>query len=254
MRHRLRRVIHLLVATYNVGSRSDAHVLDDLRRLADLGVRVFLLQEVADRHHMLARFAEAAGFQLHQGDSNDQGHVAVLVHDDYPIKSAGYWRCTDRTEVGDWGAGPRVLAAKWIAWVEIEVAGRVLWFGSTHFPPSVQRKKATPGRARRRALFARQVVAVRAWWTTRRGGKVLGTDDNATTAFPLLRALRVIGRAGRRGARVVLRTAASHGHRPIDKIRVAWRRWLKVSPAQALDGYSSDHRPVVVDLEIKETR
>lgn len=238
--------------TYNAGNASDAKLYADLERLA-LGseaalLPVILLQEVADRATVLTRFAHEYGYTLHQETRDDKGHVAVLIPPRMKIVARGYWRCTKRTPVGAWGAGPSTIAAKWIAWVTVEIGGRLVTFASTHFVPSVERKAhgkvAVAARARRWALYARHVAGIVAWLPAVRGAKVLGYDGNARAGFRLLEPLR----------RLIVRTAASHGKRAIDMIRVTLRLWLKVGPARALNGFSSDHRPVVVVLTIRVSR
>lgn len=250
-------ILNLPVVTYNAGNASDRRVLLDLHRLAretkvDGQLPVILLQEVADRAFILDRFARDLGYVLHQETVDDKGHVAVLVPPlpaGAHIKARGYWRCTKRTPVGAWGAGPSTIAAKWVAWVTLEdVEGRTITVASTHFVPSVQRPAHTgpaiAARARRLALYVRHVTAILAFLVAHRGAKILGADWNATPGFPLLRRL----------SRLVLRTAPSHGKRAIDVLRSTRRRWLEPGPARALNGYSSDHKPVAVTYRVKAKR
>lgn len=244
----------LRVVTYNAGNASDVRFAADLDRLAAIADVIFL-QEVGDRGAVLARFDDSTDWLVHRGESEGRGKVAVLIRPrpGLVVTARGYERCAGRTFVGSWGAGPPTIDAKWIAWLRIRLNGRRIHVGSTHLVPSVERDPKSAdgkrGRARRLAMYARHILAVRLWARGRGGAHIVGGDFNATPAF---RPLRVLLAAGMRVAR-----AASHGKRDIDQ---QWRRarrlrpWLLVSGVRGLSGYSSDHRPVLVTYVVKPKR
>lgn len=221
----------LSVTTYNVGSRNDDKLDADLDRLcAKPGV--VALQECGDRQQMLAR----KGWWLLQGEEDGKAKVALLVHRDYPVIKSGYFKLSNRTFVGDWGAGPEVIATKWIAWAQFGVGERKVRVGCLHYVPSVQQESTNPGSDKRRDLYRKQVQRTVKWEKKGRVTHLFCGDFNATPDFFLLDPLKKAGLGHR--------SAPSHGKRDIDQHWFRRTDWLSVSNAHALDGYSSDHKPV----------
>lgn len=228
------------VCTYNAGNARQAPVSADFQRLC----KQFPLigcQEVADR----AREMNAGGHQVLTQDGQDKGHVALLISPTVKINTWGYVPCTNRSKVGAWGAGPKVIAAKWIVWADVTVDGQAVTVATTHMVPSVQRKAKGPvakaGLARRRALYRKHIAAVVAWAEATPGPLVITADWNATSDFPLLQPLADAG--------LVCSSAPSHGDRDIDQL---WSRGMTPEAVDALKGFSSDHKPVAVTYTIPE--
>lgn len=226
------------LCTYNAGNATKDRVERDLSRLARR-FQVVGLQEVADQK----RAMNATGAQVLTGEGNGEGKVALLVAPGVPIVATGYVHCTKRSRVGSWGAGPGVTDAKGIRWATVVLDGAPVTVGSTHLVSSVQRPARGPiarvGRARRLALYRKHIAAIVAWVESVDGPLVLVGDFNAVPDFNLLDPLRKAG--------LTCASAPSHGKRDIDHL---WSRGIDpVAAAEALDGYSSDHKPVVTTYE-----
>lgn len=226
------------VATYNVGDRGTADDIARLSRTAD----VVLLQEVGDQATALAPFTG----RTIRGDGDGRSKVAVIVREGLTVRDSGHWPCTGRVDVGSLGAGPRELGPKWIAWAKIDAEdiGRAINVGSTHLVPSVQRAPF-PGRSKRRWMHSQHVAALIAWAKDREGHgiTILGGDFNATPDYLGLKPLRAAG--------FVPATKPSHGKRAIDAV---WHRdqpKIHLVSVDALDGYGSDHKPVLATYAIK---
>lgn len=212
------------VVEYNAGNAPLARVAADLLRLARRYL-VTALCEVADR----AKEMNATGAQVLTQASQDRGHVALLISAPAKVLSWGYVRCTRRSFVGAWGAGPKVIAAKWILWALVDFAdgGEPVTMAVTHAVPSVQRKAHGPiarvGLARRRRLYRKHMAAAAAWAETVAGPLDLCGDFNATGDFDLLQPLRDAG--------LTCSSTPSRGARDIDH---HWTRGLVVEAVTAL--------------------
>ena len=208
--------------TYNAGNASRDKVAADFKALIALFV-IVCLQEVADRARELA----ATGARVLQLDGNDRGHVAMLLQNSVDVLSWGYEQCTRRSFVGAWGAGPKVIAAKWVLWALVTVDGATWTVACTHMVPSVQRKAKGPiarlGLRRRRALYRKHIAAFLTWAATVDGPLALHMDANATEDFALLQPLVDAG--------FVCMTAPSHGDRAIDQV---WIRGARPEEVHAL--------------------
>lgn len=227
------------LCTYNAGNASRDKVTADFRRLTTR-YPVVGCQEVADRQREMN-----VGAQVLTTDGKDRAHIALLVRNDVSIGDWGYVPCTRRTNVGAWGAGPSVIAAKWLLWARVIVEGVPITFATTHMVPSVQRPAHTAaarrGLAKRRALYGKHVQAVVKWADTITGPLVIVGDWNATPDFALLQPLVDAG--------FTPTYAPSHGKRAID---IHWSRNITPGFVEALTGFSSDHKPVAVTYAPKE--
>ena len=227
------------ICTYNAGNADKDRVERDLSRLARR-YQVVGLQEVADQKKAM----NATGAQVLTGDGNGEGKVALLVAPGVSITATGYVPCTKRTRVGSWGAGPGVTDAKGIRWATVVLDCGPVTIGSTHLVSSVQRPARGPiarlGRRRRLALYRKHVAGIVAWVESVEGPLVIVGDFNAVPEFELLDPLRKAG--------LTCASAPSHGKRAIDHL---WSRGLDpvAAAAEALDGYSSDHKPVTTTYE-----
>lgn len=230
------------ICTYNAGNGTSTEVAADFRRLA-AAYPIIGAVEVADRHRQL----NATGLQVLTGDGGGRGKAALLTS--LPVASTGYVPCTPRTFVGTWGAGPSTIDAKGIRWARVQVDSQDVTVGVTHLVPSVQRPAKGPvarlGLRRRRALYRKHIAAIVRWAATAQGPLVIVGDFNATPDFPLLEPLRAAG--------LTCSTAASHpANDPGRAIDHHWSRGIDPLVVEALDGFSSDHKPVAVTYEIPD--
>lgn len=246
MRNPLRRKsIDASIFGYNMGPGSDKEKWDDLVKFHNEDPFAILLCETADHIDVLTRFAATFGYVIFAEENNGKAKVVVLLRLGLPVKDHGYFHLSDAVNVGDWGAGPRVLDARWINWVRTKVGGRRVYLGASHWPPSVQApahsKTAQDSRAKRRGMFARCISGTSEWFHSRKGVRIVYTDSNATVDYfqiePLATTLNIY-------------STPSFGRRAIDLFLVKGRN-VVVDSNQALPGFSSDHKPVKLSLRIK---
>jgi len=232
--------------SYNAGNAKPDRVAHDFDKLVSLFL-VTAAQEVADRVDEL----EQTGATVLQKTGQDKGHLAFLIDPTVHVNAYGYIRCTRRSFVGAWGAGPRTLAAKWILWADLGMPdGSDYTVADIHMPPSVTRPVTGPisriGRARRRKLYAKYVAGIVAWASTVDGPIALHGDWNAEADFELLDPLRA---AGFRPIAVPTFPA----HDPDRSIDIIWVRDAAPVAGRSLTGYSSDHRPMAGTYTPEET-
>lgn len=231
------------VCTFNAGSAKEERSAQDFQRLT-AAYPILMCQEVADRKWEM----EQGRSQIITSESRRKGgrrKVALLIRTpEVKILESGYVRCTRRSWVGAWGAGPSMIDAKWIVWARVQVLGVNATVATTHLVPSVQRPAHTDdakaGHRRRLALYRKHIAAIVKWAESVDGPLVIGGDFNATPDFELLQPLKDAG--------LDLMSAPSHGQRAIDLL---WSRGLTGLTVKALAGYSSDHKPVAATYESK---
>lgn len=176
---------------------------------------------------------------------------------------------TPETFVGDKGAGPRVMNAKYVVRVRLQdlTTGRQVWVLNNHFVPTVQSPEGGRNSNKRRTdLYARHMAALQTMATElRRRGLVFLTGDfnvNYRTdkvvqdpVFPYAG----LGSVGMRASYYTLGEPATGTHvlkngfdkRLIDYVhhRVAPAR-LQVVGQRIVKGLNSDHRPLLVDFKV----
>jgi endonuclease/exonuclease/phosphatase (EEP) superfamily protein YafD len=199
-----------------------------------------------------------------------QGGTPILWRKDkFTLLGHDWVQVTPKTFVGDRGAGPRVMNAKYVVRVRLRdvATGRQIWVLNNHFVPTVQ--AARGGRndnTRRTALYARHMAALKTMVTDlrRRGLTFITGDFNVNyrtdkvvqdPIFPYAG----LGSVGARSSYYELGEPATGTHRLrngfdkrlIDYVhhRVAPRRVVPVGQ-RILKGYNSDHRPLVVDYKV----
>lgn len=230
------------LAEYNAGNASRRRFRRDLKRLLKdraLGesVRplVLGLVEVNDRRADLRWAAEQFGYILFQYADAARGHCAILARADSQPTNLRHHKVNDRRFVGRdvaGAAGNGFTAEKHI--VAIDVTGpreREVTAAVWHLVPSASHNEHAS------ALLADQADAGAAWLK----GQLLPTDlmgdMNGQIGRPEFARLRkviahAVGAPSRKGV-------------PID-----WHLLTEgYGTAEGLDGYSSDHRPVVAHVD-----
>lgn len=224
----------LKLITYNVGNKSDDRVLDDLVRLCRRSPYLIGLNEVGDREQVLKRVAKETSFRLVRDDSQrSSSHIAALVSPKARYDGYRLLPISPATRVGKNTAGARkdgIAEAKYLLSVKLTIGGVRIVVGVIHFVPSAMRK----GNVRTRELHNLQVKRAVDWLTSRRRHAFLIGDWNAEPDHDLLAAAR---------RRCTLYGAPSHNRRAIDLMAVP-KKMEATFRVNALEGYSSDHRPV----------
>lgn len=228
-----------VVTIYNAGNESHAQVAMDFRSLIG-EAQVVGVVEVADR----AAELNASGGNVVHTKGGDRGHIGALVAGDVTIVQVRYVRCTRRSVVGAWGAGPGTLAGKWLLVLLLrDATGFEFTVIVTHFVPSVTRPartlRARIGRARRRKLYRKHVAVLVDTVNAIEGPVDVIADWNAEADFELLAPL--VDDAG-----LTLSFAPSHGGPNKDKAAIDGHahRDMTLESIVGLPGFSSDHRPV----------
>lgn len=199
-----------------------------------------------------------------------QGGQPILWRSDtFELVDQGWDQVTEDTWVGEQGAGPATIRAKYIVWVRLRelTTGRQLYVLNNHFVPTVQAEDGgRNSNTRRIAIYQKHMNALRT--------KVEGIQDSGRsvfvtgdfnvnyrkdkierdTAFPYYNMGLVDVRASyyalgepRTGTHVL-----SNGFdlRLIDYVHF-WARRMVVPQAQRIMlGLNSDHRPLVTDFEL----
>jgi endonuclease/exonuclease/phosphatase family metal-dependent hydrolase len=223
--------------TYNVGNRSDAAVADDLRRLMNRSERtaVIGLQEVSDRVSVVSSTAREHGFRaVWAEDGEHRRHNTILLRRDLEIAASGCAKLHGPLPVNPNtpGSADGTVVPKWINWVAFRVDGLAWVVGVVHFVPSAAQFDSN------RRVFQTEVDGCVDWWHSRVREPLLMGDFNATPSSPLLADLRAIAEP---------RSEPSHGDRAIDMV---WSKKSATGAVNALNGFSSDHRPVAVTVTV----
>ena len=268
---------HFSIATYNVQAKlSPRRVVRDLRRLAETGVDVIALQEMGSRERRDAvrrRLLDCrtCHFNAYLPDRSARGATPVLYRSwKFDIRRAGSTQVSEPTFVGRRGAGPATITAKYVTRVTLRErrTGRLLHVLNNHAVPSVQDRDGRPNwdHRRRIALYRKHMLALKALVSRLRapGEGVFVTGDlnvnfrrdrvEQARLFPYRKmgevdvraSYQALGLPGR-GTHV---RAPGKDKRLIDYVYFQPRRMLTPVSQQVLRGYSSDHRPVLVEFEL----
>jgi exonuclease III len=229
--------------TWNVGGKAAALIIRAILDLiAKYAPAAIVLQEVADRDGVLTEVVEATGYRLTRFDRGEHSKsVAILTRPDIEHDGdSDAFQLSKRRKVGKKVAGAKddgYTPAKWVVYTRVRFFDTNWIVASTHLTPSHHVKAA-------RLLVAAQVAVIAAWMRTSRRVVALGGDFNATPTarWNLLAPLRLLATPF---------TAPSFGARAIDYWWLVMPRLEKrgiTVAVQALDGYPSDHDPVMVTL------
>ena len=107
----------------------------DMLKQAD----IVLATEAGMAGKILARL-EKMGYNVFQPDNMPGQKDTAIISVPKPRRSASDY-LTPATDVGDAGAGPRVIHAKWLNRNKYRLFGRTVWIGVLHTTPSIYIKK-----------------------------------------------------------------------------------------------------------------
>jgi hypothetical protein len=227
--------------TYNAGGTKDL-VAELLRMVREHNPAKIELQEVADRRDGLAEFADLTGYLLTQYDLGDHSaSLASLTRPDVPNHGrSDIDRLTPRTFVGRLVAGARkdgYTKAKWLLRTRPQFLDLSWVIASTHIVPSHFVK-----RARRLARLQVETIVALIAHNPRMVLVAGDFNDVPKDRWKVLEPLAGV---------LDLFTAPSRYKRAIDHWWVPVKRLGRYGitvTVQALKGYGSDHRPVMITL------
>lgn len=265
------------VVTYNMGGRAKARDVVELIELAERETPnrwTLALQETADQRATLrdvvdriarrgrrraarrarrrdvelrAAVAARADVELVQGPEGLGRSKLATITPLGTLRHDGLRKLTDRTFVGDPGAGGPFTDHKYLLRTRQRAGGTSLRVGNVHLISSVQ-GSPTPWRKLRRTLHRRQLTRSLAWADNTSLPTVIVGDYNTTPPSSLLDPIR------RRGWRV--QGVGSFGgpdkdRRPIDLLTIRQVKRIKVTRIRTRK-LGSDHRAVIWTLSIDD--
>lgn len=277
--HEVGATAQLRIVTYNTGSRlRPGTAMKDLAVLMSKHPDVIALQELASPDKR-ARIREkyVACDRCHWAAKMPHrpvpGETPVLYRSDrFDLVGSGSVEVTPPTYVGAAGAGPRTISAKYVNWVHLRDrrTGRPLFVLNNHAVPSVEDRSGGPNHRypRRLKLFRQhmnglQDIVTRI--TKKPWGHVFVTGDlnvnfrRDRVLAPAMFPYRKLGEVGLRASYQALHAPRVGTHslpsgvdvRLIDYVYFLPRRSLEASAQRVLRGFASDHRPLVVDFDVK---
>ena len=268
----------LRIVTYNVSADVKVQrTIDDLTSIiTNQAPDVISLQEMsswARRQAVRASFVDCEGclYDTYMPTAAVPGGQPILFRrDKYTVLGSGMRQVTEDTYVGDKGAGPSTIHAKWITWVYLRdlATGRQVYVLNNHFVPTVQAPSGgTNNQTRRLAIYRknmRGLVALIQEIQSTTGGLIFVTGDfnvnyrgdvvAKAPIFPYV-ALGSIGVTSSYQNVYVPETGThildnGYDKRLIDYVFSLKRRGMSSDALQILMGLSSDHRPLVSDFTL----
>ena len=268
----------LRIVTYNVSAdvRVKRTVADLSSIITNQAPDVISLQEMSSwkrRQAVRAHFVDCEGclYDTYMPTAAVPGGQPILFRrDKYTVLGSGMRKVTEDTYVGDRGAGPSTIHAKWITWVYLRdlATGRQVYVLNNHFVPTVQSAKGgTNNMTRRLAIYRKNMqglVALIEEIRSTTGGLVFVTGDfnvnyrgdivAKAPIFPYV-ALGSIGVTSSYQNVYVPDTGThvldnGYDKRLIDYVFSLKRRGMASDGLQILMGLSSDHRPLVSDYTL----
>ena len=277
--HEVRATAQLRIVTYNTGSRlRPGTAMKDLATLMSKHPDVVSLQELASPEKR-ARIREkyVACDRCRWGAKMPRrpvpGETPVLYRSDrFDLVGSGSMEVTPPTYVGAAGAGPRTISAKYVNWVHLRDlrTGRPLFVLNNHAVPSVEDRSGGPNHRypRRLKLFRQHMNSLQDLVdriTRKPWGLVFVTGDlnvnfrRDRVLAPPMFPYRKLGEVGLRSSYQALHAPRVGTHslpsgvdvRLIDYVYFLPRRSIEPSAQRVLRGFASDHRPLVVDFDVK---
>lgn len=222
---------------YNAGNASDWRLKRDLRKLLHRKPVSLALCEVHDRRHVLAWAARKYGYDHIQFPGAARGHCALLVRKDAKAHNERTIKIGEKTFVGREVAGAGDTG--WTAEKHIVAAditggmGQQVTVAAVHFVPSASHVRAAS------RLLEAQADACARWLRRQPLPTDLAGDCNGQSErheFAQLRKAAVpLAAPSRKGAAIDI-------------------HWVTqgLGSAVALDGYSSDHKPVEAHIHWRQ--
>ena len=262
----------LRIATYNVSAGLPVgRTVRDLREIVKDSPDVIALQEMASwKRRQAVRQAfvdcDTCAYDAHVPGPAVPGGTPILYRSDkYTLLEKGSEKVTEDTRVGERGAGPSTIRAKWVNWVRLRdnATQRQVYVLNNHFVPTVQAGDGGPNGQRKRVEIYRKHMAGLVGIIDRvrkaTGGTVFVTGDfnvnyrndsvKQATIFPY-HALGAIGvrssfqnvSVPKEGTHVL---ANGYSKRLIDYVLNLERRSVRSDDHRIIFGLGSDHRPLV---------
>ena len=264
------------IATYNIrNALSSSTAVADVQRLAAAGADVIATQEMGSRMRRDAVRAamidcEGCVFDGYLVNPATVGATPILYRTDrFDLEESGHRLAADRTFVGAKGAGPSTIAEKYVNYVKLreKSTGRYLYVLNSHAVASVQGKGgASNGNVRRMGMYRQHMATLKSMVTEFRskGVSVFVTGDlnvnyrrDVLVRDPLfpyanLSEVRVEASYASLGTPAI----GTHGGgtRLIDYVSHLRRKVITPLSQEILRGYASDHRPVLVEYQLKGFR
>ena len=268
----------LRIVTYNAGAKLDVDTaLRDIAKLMARDPDVIALQELASpakRRLIRETYIDCEGCVWGGNIPGPPvpGETPVLYRlDRLELKDYGSVQVTEPTYVGKAGAGPSTINAKFVNWVRLSDlrSGRPVYVLNNHTVPSVQAKSGGPNRRfeERLKLYRKHMRGLQTMVreiTAQKWGLVFVTGDlnvnfrRDRVLAPAMFPYRMLGEVGLKASYEAVREPQNGTHtlrsgvdtRLIDYVYYLPRRTLTPTALKILWGFSSDHRPLMVDFEV----
>lgn len=266
------------IASFNTAATSSTRrAFQDVKSLLGQGPDIVALQEMSswERRERVRKRLLDCDTCLWDGwlpvPAVPGGTPILWRSDKFTFLGRDWLEVAPETYVGDRGAGPSTMHAKYVVRVRLldNVTGRTIWILNNHFPPTVQGSDGGRNDLRRRTrLYARQMAGLQAIIdrikTEEGGGQVFVTGDfnvnyrNDKVAQDPIFPYVAMGTRGYRASYYALGEPATGTHklsngfdkRLIDYVHFRPTRKVIAQGQRIVTGMNSDHRPVIVDFKI----
>ena len=272
----------LRIVTYNAGAKLDPDTaMQDLAKLMAKDPDVIALQELASpdkRRAIRETYIDCEGcvWGANMPGPPVPGETPVLYRTDrFELKGSGSVQVTEPTYVGKAGAGPSTINAKFVNWVHLSDlrSGRPVYVLNNHTVPSVQAKSGAPNRRfdERLKLFRKHMrglqtmvrdITAQGWGLVFVAGDLNVNFRRDRVLAPAMFPYRMLGDVGLKASYEAVREPQNGTHtlrsgvdtRLIDYVYFLPRASVTPSGLKILWGFSSDHRPLMVDFDVTGVR
>lgn len=277
-RHEVHASSSVRIVTYNVGAKiSPARTMEDLAKIFAKDPDIVALQEMSspEKRQLVAQLyldCENCLWDAYMPGPAVPGETPVLYRSDrLTLLDANTVQVTEPTYVGDWGAGPATIHAKFVTWVRLldHRSGRMINVLNNHTVPSVQDKNGGPNhRSPARLKIYRKHLAgvqtlVRTFVEERQGLVFVTGDLNVNyrrdrVLSPAMFPYSSLGEVGLRASYEALGEPpiGTHvldsgiGTRLIDYVYYRPGGTVEAYEQRILTGFASDHRPLVAEFQV----
>ncbi|HEX4976761.1 MAG TPA: fibronectin type III domain-containing protein, partial [Nocardioides sp.] len=267
----------LWIATYNVHTDvTVAAAQADIAKLVNAGADVIGLQEMGSRERRDAVRAalvdcETCVLDAYMPLFGPEASTPILYRSDkFTLEGSGSHKVSEATYVGDQGAGPSTLKAKFVNWVSLRhlASGRLVHVLNNHAVPSVQAPDGGPNwkLPERLQLYRQHMAGLRMLiqYFSAEGDPVFVTGDFnvnyrkdrvvRASMFPYVQ----LGGLDTRASWYTLGEPATGTHvlpdgfdkRLIDYVFHRTNPAVTLRTQAILRGYASDHRPVLTSYQL----
>jgi hypothetical protein len=270
-------------ARLRIGSFNTSATLAHGRAIADITalaneVDILSLQEMASAERRTGVRAalvdcENCGFEMFVPDGGPvpAGTPILYRRDRFALLASGSLKVTEDTYVGERGAGPSTIRAKYVNWVRLKdlESNRLLYVFNNHTVPTVQKSSGGPNDlVRRQEIYRKHMAGLTRLITGLRaetGGMVFVTGDFnvnfrtdrrvATSYFPYAALGRLKIRAGyQRLSEPAIGThilPSGFDKRLIDYVSIFDHSAFVPVSQLIIKTFASDHRPTLLTLSVK---